>query len=172
MPIDLACGRCQKLLRVPDEAAGKQARCPNCQSLTEVPLTAVEVVDDGAPSYVPPGMYVPSSNADNAYRSPAPFGPATGDSPFAAPRRLGDDAAVRMLLPVGRSLWAIAAGYLGLFSAIFIPAPLAIIVSLIAIWDIRTHTGKHGLGRAIFGLVMGLLGSAGLAIGIIAALSK
>ena len=38
---------------------------------------------------------------------------------------LGDDAAMRMLLPVGRSGWAIAAGYLGLFSLIVLPAPYA-----------------------------------------------
>jgi len=49
---------------------------------------------------------------------------------------LGDNAGVRMLLPVGRSGWAIAAGYLGLFGLIIVPAPLALIVSIIAILDI------------------------------------
>jgi Domain of unknown function (DUF4190)/GYF domain 2 len=80
------------------------------------------------------------------------------------PKRLGDDAAMRMLLPVGRSAWAIAAGYLGLFSLIVLPAPLALIVSIIALWDIRRSKSlphpKHGMGRAIFGLVMGILGTA------------
>jgi Domain of unknown function (DUF4190) len=76
---------------------------------------------------------------------------------------LGDSAGVRMLIPVGRSGWAIAAGYLGLFSLVILPAPLALIISLIAIRDIRKSVGtnhvKHGMGRAIFGLVMGILGT-------------
>jgi hypothetical protein len=85
-------------------------------------------------------------------------------------QRPGDDAAMRMLLPVGRSGWAIAAGYLGLFSALCVPAPIAVIVSLIAIWDLKHHPEQHGWGRAVFGLVMGILGSLVLAFGLIGAL--
>ena len=66
-----------------------------------------------------------------------------------------------MLLPVGRSGWAIAAGYLGLFCLLLLPAPLAIICGVIAIIDIRLHPQRHGMGRAIFGIVMGLLAIAG-----------
>jgi hypothetical protein len=82
---------------------------------------------------------------------------------MAAPAKLGDSAAMRMLLPVGRSGWAIAAGYLGLFGLVIIPAPLALIVSIVAIRDIRKSKGtsspKHGMGRAIFGLIVGVLGT-------------
>lgn len=159
MPIEIACPQCKQMLRVPDAAAGRKARCPACQAIAEVPMAVVEILPDS-----PLGA---GANFDNAYRSPADYPPDPNQ-----PKSLGDDAAMRMLLPVGRSLWAIAAGYLGLFSAVFCPAPLAIIVSLIAIWDIRTHPEKHGLGRAIFGLVMGILGSAGLVMGIVVALSK
>jgi uncharacterized protein DUF4190 len=73
---------------------------------------------------------------------------------------LGDDPVIRALLPVGRSAWAIAAGYLGLFSLLFIPAPLAVIVSIIALVQLKRHPEKRGMGRAVFGLVLGLLGSA------------
>jgi ABC-type nitrate/sulfonate/bicarbonate transport system permease component len=66
-----------------------------------------------------------------------------------------------MLLPVGRSGWAIAAGYVGLVSVLLVPAPLAIILSIIAVRSIKksktTDHPKHGMGRAIFGLVMGIL---------------
>jgi Domain of unknown function (DUF4190) len=79
---------------------------------------------------------------------------------------IGDDAGIRLLIPVGRSGWAIAAGYLGLFSFVLIPAPLSVIISIIAIRDIRRSKGspkvKHGMGRAIFGLVMGILGTLAL----------
>lgn len=36
MPIDLTCS-CGKLLRVADEAAGRQGRCPVCGALLEIP---------------------------------------------------------------------------------------------------------------------------------------
>lgn len=68
---------------------------------------------------------------------------------------------MRLLLPVGRSAWAIAAGYLGLVSVLMLPAPFALVVSIIAIRDIRKSKDapypKRGMGRAIFGFVMGLI---------------
>jgi hypothetical protein len=70
---------------------------------------------------------------------------------------LGEDPAVRMLLPVGRSPLAIIAGYLGLLSILGCFAPLAIIFGILAIYDIRKHPEKHGMGRAIFGIVAGTL---------------
>lgn len=76
---------------------------------------------------------------------------------------MGQDAGMRLLLPVGRSGWAIAAGYLGLFSVLLLPAPVSLLVSIIAIRDIRRSATnpnpKHGMGRAVFGLIMGLLGT-------------
>lgn len=73
------------------------------------------------------------------------------------PRRLGDDATMRAILPVGRSGWAIAVGYLGLFSVLFVPAPFALLTGIIAIVDIKRNEHKHGMGRAIFGIIMGAL---------------
>ena len=70
---------------------------------------------------------------------------------------LGDDPAMRVLLPVGRSGYAIAAGYLGLFSLVFFPAPLALLFGLLAHRDIKRHPEKGGRGRAIFGIVMGAI---------------
>lgn len=67
---------------------------------------------------------------------------------------------MRALLPVGRSGWAIVAGYLGLLSLILLPAPFAIATGIIAIVDIKRHPHKHGLGRAWFGIVMGFLATA------------
>jgi hypothetical protein len=78
-----------------------------------------------------------------------------------APRSpdMGEDAGIRMLLPVGRSGWAIAAGYLGLISVLCIPAPLAVITGILAILEMRRNPKKHGMGRAVFGLVMGAVGT-------------
>ncbi|MGE9266604.1 MAG: hypothetical protein ACQKBY_00800 [Verrucomicrobiales bacterium] len=101
--------------------------------------------------------------------------PAQPESPYQSPvspppppvsSQSGDDFGMRLLLPVGRSPWAIAAGYLGLFALIIIPAPLALIVSIIALIDLqkskKSERPKHGMGRALFGLITGLLGSIAL----------
>ena len=89
------------------------------------------------------------------------------------PRRdIGDDAGMRMLMPVGRSGWAIAAGYLGLISVICLPAPIALIVSIVAIMHLKKNPKLHGMGRAIFGLVMGVIFSVILVIGVIANLAN
>lgn len=68
---------------------------------------------------------------------------------------------MRMLMPVGRSAWAIAAGYAGLFSFILIGAPFALIFGILGIREIRksrlTEQPKFGMGRAIFGVVTGAL---------------
>lgn len=70
---------------------------------------------------------------------------------------IGQDAGMRMLLPVGLTGWAIASGYLGLISVLIIPAPFAILTGILAIRDMRRNPKKHGMGRAIFGIVMGTL---------------
>jgi hypothetical protein len=134
-------------MRAPDEAAGKAVRCPHCQTINPVPLTA-ELIDgnpfSGAPGTAP------------GYRPPPPA------------RDLGEDPAIRLLIPVGRSGWAIAAGYMGLFAACPPAAPLAIILSVIAIVHLRRNPKLHGWGRAIFGLVMGIVFSVLLIIMLIA----
>ena len=67
-----------------------------------------------------------------------------------------------MLLPVGRSGLSIAAGYAGLFALLCFPAPLALALGIWAVVDLRKHPGKRGMGRALFGIVMGVIGTAGL----------
>ena len=68
---------------------------------------------------------------------------------------------MRMLLPVGRSIWAIVSGYAGLLSILLIPAPIALISGILAILEIRASANgpnpKHGMGRAIFGIIMGAI---------------
>lgn len=62
---------------------------------------------------------------------------------------------MRLLLPVGRSGWAIAAGYLGLVSVLVLPAPFALLCGVLALRQIRRDPKAHGTGRAVFGVVMG-----------------
>jgi hypothetical protein len=67
------------------------------------------------------------------------------------------DAAMRWLLPVGRSGFAIAAGYLGLLSVIPYFSLVALAFAGLAIRDLRRHPELSGWGRVIFALVMGSL---------------
>ena len=93
-------------------------------------------------------------------------------APYPQPPDIGQDAGMRLLIPVGRSGWAIAAGYLGLISILILPAPFALIISIIAIRDIRRNPKHHGMGRAVFGLIMGALGTAVLCIGVVVRMLK
>ena len=73
----------------------------------------------------------------------------------AAPPVAPADPMLRWLLPVGRSGWAVAAGYAGLFAVLVLPAPVALVLGIVAVRDIDAHPGRLGMGRAIFALVMG-----------------
>lgn len=79
--------------------------------------------------------------------------------PDEARDRSGSDPAMRFLIPIDRSGLAIAAGYAGLFAVLLVFAPLALILGVLALRDLRRHPEKIGIGRAIFGLVMGILGT-------------
>lgn len=83
MPIEFRCQQCGKLLRVGDESAGKQAKCPSCGSVQAIPAasTAPEV-----PSAPP--MARPASNPFGAPPNVG-FGGSPGefasDNPYASP---------------------------------------------------------------------------------------
>jgi len=103
----------------------------------------------------PIGMPPPVPALPLGYAMPVPSGEEHG---------LG----TRMLIPVGRSGWAIAAGYAGLFATLVIFAPVALILGIIAVVHLRRRSDLHGWGRAIFGLVMGAIFSILLVVGIVA----
>jgi hypothetical protein len=77
---------------------------------------------------------------------------------------------MRALLPVGRTPLSIVAGYVGLTSLLCLPAPLALAIGIWAVVDLKKKPGMHGMGRAVFGIVMGGLGTATLLVGLIKAL--
>jgi hypothetical protein len=60
-----------------------------------------------------------------------------------------------LVIPIGRSGWAIGAGYLGLLSPLVIPAPFAILCGVMAIKDINKNPEKLGLVRAWLGIIAG-----------------
>jgi len=68
-----------------------------------------------------------------------------------------EDKALGWVIPANVSVWAILAGYFGLLSVLLLPAPIALILGLIALYDVKTHPGRTGMGRAIFAIIMGIL---------------
>lgn len=133
MPIDFQCPHCHTASVVPDEFAGQSGPCRGCNQTILIPGTPVNVNPFSAPM------------ANASYPQP-------GYPPM--PRK--SDAGTRMLLPVDRSILAIAAGYFGLFSLIVFPAPIALVLGILAVRDIKKSNGrKHGLGRAWFAIIIG-----------------
>ena len=70
------------------------------------------------------------------------------------PRDDTDNPLLRAVLPIHQSGWAIAAGYLGLFSVLVVFAPFALLCGILALRDIKANPNRHGRGRAWFGIVM------------------
>ncbi len=127
---------------------------PHCGRRTNVP-----------PEYA--GQSGPCAGCGQQITVPPLSQPAGHASGYRPAPGLGDDAAVRMLLPVGRSGLAIAAGYAGLFAMTIFLAPIALLLGILAIRDLRRHPEKHGMGRAIFGVVMGSIFTVGLLVWLI-----
>jgi hypothetical protein len=74
------------------------------------------------------------------------------------------DHALEMLLPVNRLPLAIVAGYLGIFSLLIFPGPIALFVSVIALQQLKTKPEVAGAGRAWFGLIAGAVATVVLII--------
>ena len=67
------------------------------------------------------------------------------------------DAGLHYVIPVNTSGLAIAAGYVGLISVLCFPAPVALILGILALRQLNRNPKLHGRGRAIFAIVMGVI---------------
>jgi len=83
---------------------------------------------------------------------------------------IGADPTMRALLPVGRTPLAIVAGYLGLAALFCIPAPISLAVGIWAVIDLKKRPGMHGMGRAVFGIVAGAIGTVVMLIWVVMAI--
>jgi hypothetical protein len=82
MTIEFRCSQCNQLLRVPEDAAGKNARCPKCQALMIVPGTNGGSAAEGTQPAFPDAVVVaPPAAGQEAY----PFGSAS-TGPAASPK--------------------------------------------------------------------------------------
>jgi MoxR-like ATPase len=78
--IEFRCPQCQKLLRIDSSAAGRQARCPNCTSVVNVPPVAASA--SPAPTAAVPEQPSPPTGSVSPMNSGAPIAAVPPELPF------------------------------------------------------------------------------------------
>jgi hypothetical protein len=96
MPIEFRCPSCSKLLRTPDESAGKKAKCPQCGTIVDVPTSAGAGFSPPLPSGEPspfggqgPADFSTDPFAGIPPSKSFPAGAAGPLNPYAAPSSSG-----------------------------------------------------------------------------------
>lgn len=118
----------------------------------------------GMPDWQPLGVLLGSD-------LPPAFPPAA--QPTAVQTRpASPNGCLALVIPIGRSGWAIGAGYLGLLSPLVLPAPFAILCGVLAIKDINKNPEKLGVVRAWFGIVAGSAVMLMVLVGVVVSASK
>ncbi|MEY4178914.1 MAG: hypothetical protein RLY70_2488 [Planctomycetota bacterium] len=120
----------------------------------------------------PPGWTPPTGG--NPFSEHAAGGGQPGGSRFPPPGYppppTAVDPALRIVVPIGVSPWAIASGYLGLLSFLCgVTGPFALLTGILALRQIKKDPQLGGHVRAWVGIVLGTLGTLGL-IGFLVAL--
>jgi len=158
MPIQFTCPHCGLVTDVAEQYFGRSGPCARCGKTVTIPAGDQPRCPQCGGTLAPGSAVCPTCHWQPA--------PASGL------QDLGKDPLVRALLPVGRSGLAIAAGYAGLFAVLFFPAPIALLLGILAIRDLRKHPEKHGMGRAVFGLVSGIIFTLVLLTALVAAILR
>lgn len=126
------------------------------------------------PSIVPAGWYPDPDDAAgvrywNGFAWTDLRAPLPSPGPPPAPR-----STPAWLLPTNVSGWAVASGYLGLITFVFlgIPGPFALASGILGLRQIRRRPGLNGKVRAWVGITFGTLGTALLVLIAIALLAE
>lgn len=102
----------------------------------------------------------------DSQQTPQPTAPVENNPVAEAQPQTGvpqRDKGMEMILPVNRSGWSIAAGYVALFNLPFIFfAPIGVILGIIALRDIKKNPQRAGRGRAWFAIIYGFVSMAAL----------
>jgi len=117
MPFEFRCTQCDRLLRTADGSQGKNAKCPSCGHIMQVPEAGGGGLDADSPVSVPPPP--PDAPQDNPFSTPAaqapaspftsesgPPPPADSDNPYQSPQSYSE--AGKQLPPGGVLAYASA----------------------------------------------------------------
>jgi hypothetical protein len=89
MPIEFNCTQCGKQLRTPDETAGRNAKCPQCGAIMQIPNFSGPAPQQPPPAFGPsPGQQAGAS----PFGSPPPQADQAGWNPYASPNIGGQSA--------------------------------------------------------------------------------
>jgi len=126
-----------------------------------IPFIGYPILAFGSAQYmgaepVAPNAPTPPNHDAGATTAGQPVATAAQPQPYKA----SEDDTLKWVVPIGRSGWAIAAGYLGLFAVLIVPAPLALLTGILGLRAIKKHPEKLGKGRAWFGIIAGAIGTA------------
>ena len=157
MPIEFRCLGCGRLLRTPDDTAGKQAKCPNCGQILAIPA--------GTTSESSPTEKDPLRTASHAMeRSPgvAPSDP----NPYASRPAVKPDGGVIELVPtkisideVFQNAWYVFSSQIGpcvLFALLLVGVGIASYV-LVFITALVAFVAGEATGSDEAGIVVGLV---------------
>ncbi len=150
MPIEFRCSSCGKLLRVGDDAAGRQVQCPACKHIGTVPVAAAGAGAEQNP-------FAPLDQA----------GPQPPPNPFQSPTHSGEPPP-NADAPSREAARRLAAPAIGLIIACSFSTTLFVcLAALYAVLFILTLSGRgfgnappppnFAMGSAIF-IVVGVLG--------------
>jgi hypothetical protein len=78
MPIEFTCPECRRLLRVPEQSAGKKAKCPSCGAIVAIPSDTPPTTEEDDISTGPSQVPAPSQSAANPFADVAPGGRSVG----------------------------------------------------------------------------------------------
>lgn len=145
MAIEFICSNCNTTLRVPDEHAGKQAKCPQCQSL----------------NLIPAGVSQPSMASQSPFHSSfqSPADKAAPSNPYATPHAPG--AGQRIYQP-HRGALVLTLGIVSLIAnCFFIPGILAWVYGR---GDLKKmdagQMDPEGRGITMAGMILGIISTA------------
>ena len=154
MPIEFSCPKCNTTLRVPDEHAGKQARCPTCQAVVEVEAVNEPMLepDFGAPQA---SMQPPMKDFTQPMATPNPYASTSaGPRPHLVAHRGG------MVLTMG-----ILALLCNLFA---VPGIIAWVMGRSDLKQMDAgYMDPEGRGLTQAGMILGIIGTSFVILGIV-----
>jgi LSD1 subclass zinc finger protein len=158
MAIEFVCSGCENTLRVPDEHAGKQARCPQCQTLNliQAGISYSEVEEFRAD--------IPTQNPNNLFGDAVSIGtsmPSAANPPnYSSNPYEASNANAGTYQRPHRGGVILALGIAGLMCpGIFIPGILAVIMGYGDLKKISAGSmNPEGRGLTQAGLIIGAIG--------------